>query len=183
MGLLGTGITLLDKNASSVFVQQDGSFTLPNGLANGSTYAVTVSVQPESPSQTCTASNGAGTIQSAPVNRILHLHRRQDRFKVFDDAVAHPTLPLPYQGDWIEWGAGGMNLYSFENQGSGFTMWGYAVTPSGTTLSNATTQCLSANPLFPLPWSTNSEWQVRLCTETPAWSGTRQREQSSESSR
>lgn len=69
-GLLGNGVTLVDTNASSVFLQQDGSFTLPNALANGTSYSVRVSIQPAQPSQTCTVVNGAGTIQGAPVTNI-----------------------------------------------------------------------------------------------------------------
>lgn len=74
--------------------------------------------------------------------------------QVFDNAVARPAPSIPFQGDWIEWGVGGTNLYSFENQSTGFAMRGYATTPTGATLTNATTECLSANPQFPFPFYT-----------------------------
>ena len=73
--------------------------------------------------------------------------------QVFDDAVARQTS-IPYQGDWADWGAAGTNLYTFENQSSGFTMRQYAVGLNDATLSNATPQSLSSRASFPFPFST-----------------------------
>jgi hypothetical protein len=63
---LGPGSTLvaLDNGADALTVG-DGSFTFPTPLPNGSTYTVTISMQPAN--QTCIVMNGTGTIDNAAV--------------------------------------------------------------------------------------------------------------------
>ncbi len=61
VGLLGTGLTLQDNGGDNLSVAVSGSFTFKTALTIGSTYAVTVSVNPTSPAQTCTVTNGMGT--------------------------------------------------------------------------------------------------------------------------
>jgi hypothetical protein len=57
----GTGLQLQDNGTESLLVNTDGSFTFPTALPSGSTYSVTVSVQPSSPAQICGVTNGTGT--------------------------------------------------------------------------------------------------------------------------
>ncbi|MEO5559615.1 MAG: hypothetical protein ABIO49_07355, partial [Dokdonella sp.] len=68
-GLAGTGFTLV-LGAQTLPVGANGSFTFATALASGASYAVTVGTQPSSPTQTCTVSNGSGTIASANVTNV-----------------------------------------------------------------------------------------------------------------
>lgn len=68
-GLLSGGSVELQINGvEAVTVSADGAFTFPTALAAGATYAVLVLTQP--PSQTCTVTNGAGTIAAANVSDV-----------------------------------------------------------------------------------------------------------------
>ena len=61
-GLVGSGLVLLDNGKDNLPITKNGSFTFSTPLANGENYAVTVSSQPGSPSQTCTVANGSGVV-------------------------------------------------------------------------------------------------------------------------
>jgi hypothetical protein len=58
-GLSGA-VTLLDNGGDTLPLSTNGSFTFPSPVAEGSTYNVTVQTQPAL--QTCTVTNGAGTM-------------------------------------------------------------------------------------------------------------------------
>ena len=51
-------------------ISANGSFTFLTSLFNGADYAVTVQTQPTNPSQTCTVSNGSGTLAGANVTNV-----------------------------------------------------------------------------------------------------------------
>ena len=51
-------------------VAADGPFTFVTPVADGGTYAVTVGAQPDNPVQTCTVTNGAGTVAGADVDDV-----------------------------------------------------------------------------------------------------------------
>ncbi len=68
-GLSGTGLTL-SLGAQTLPLSANGSFTFPTALASGASYLVTVGTQPSSPTQTCTVSNGNGTVGSANVSNV-----------------------------------------------------------------------------------------------------------------
>jgi len=61
VGLLGTGLTLQDNGGDNLTVPVAGPFTFKTALTIGSAYLIKVSVQPTSPAQTCTVTNGSGT--------------------------------------------------------------------------------------------------------------------------
>ena len=61
-GLAGSGLVLQDNGGNNLAVSASGSFTFSTALASGSTYSVTVSTQPSSPTQTCVVSSGTGTV-------------------------------------------------------------------------------------------------------------------------
>jgi hypothetical protein len=63
INLVGTGggLKLQDNGGDTLLVNANGSFTFPTALLSGSTYSVTVFVQPSSPAQTCAVTNGSGT--------------------------------------------------------------------------------------------------------------------------
>ncbi|MGP0020214.1 MAG: beta strand repeat-containing protein [Candidatus Sulfotelmatobacter sp.] len=61
-------VTLLDNGANSLTVTANGSFTFTTALASGATYSVTVGTQPTG--ETCTVTNGSGTVGSANVTNV-----------------------------------------------------------------------------------------------------------------
>jgi hypothetical protein len=63
-----TSVTLLDNGTNSLKVTANGSFTFTTKLASGATYSVTVGTQPTG--ETCTVTNGSGTVGSANVTNV-----------------------------------------------------------------------------------------------------------------
>lgn len=68
VGLAGGEGVELTSNGSTLTVSADGPFTFEPALAKGSSYAVTVSYQPEG--QKCTVTGGSGTIRSENVTNV-----------------------------------------------------------------------------------------------------------------
>jgi hypothetical protein len=66
-GLLGSGLVLQDIGGARLSVSAPGAFALPEQLGRGSAYAVTVTVQPSSPTQNCVVTNGSGTVATTNV--------------------------------------------------------------------------------------------------------------------
>jgi len=64
----GKSLQLADSNGDTLVVNANGSFSLPTPRTAASAYAVTVSGQPAG--QTCTVSNGSGTMAGANVTSI-----------------------------------------------------------------------------------------------------------------
>ena len=64
----GLSLTLLNSGGNALLVNANGSFTFSTALASGAAYAVTVGTQPAG--QTCTVTNGAGTVASANVTNV-----------------------------------------------------------------------------------------------------------------
>ncbi len=69
-GLAGTGLTLQNNGADDILITTDGSFAFNTALADLSDYAVTVSTQPNTPTQSCTVSNDSGQINGANVTNV-----------------------------------------------------------------------------------------------------------------
>jgi hypothetical protein len=67
-GLNGTGLVLQNTGSGDLGVTANGTVTFAAKLPAGASYAVTVSTQPIHPAQTCTVSNGAGTVAAADVS-------------------------------------------------------------------------------------------------------------------
>ncbi|MCB1192610.1 MAG: DUF1554 domain-containing protein [Leptospiraceae bacterium] len=65
----GTDLTISDGTNSQNITSGTTSFSFPV-LASGTAYTVTVTTQPTSPSQTCSVTNGAGTIAAANVTNV-----------------------------------------------------------------------------------------------------------------
>jgi hypothetical protein len=61
-GLASGGAVTLSNGSVSLAIASNGVFAFPGILSNGTTYSVTVSVQPTG--QTCTVSNGTGSVVS-----------------------------------------------------------------------------------------------------------------------
>ncbi len=66
-GLTGSGLVLQLNAGDELPVSSDGTVTFPTALPASTAFAVTVKTQPSSPTQLCTVTNGAGTIQNANV--------------------------------------------------------------------------------------------------------------------
>lgn len=69
-GLTGTGLTLQNNAGDDLNISANGSFIFTTGIADGNDYAVTVSTQPGSPTQTCSVSNGSGTVSGSDVTNV-----------------------------------------------------------------------------------------------------------------
>ena len=63
-----TSVTLLDNGTNSLTVTANGAFTFTTALASGTTYSVTVGTEPTG--ETCTVTNGSGTVGSANVTNV-----------------------------------------------------------------------------------------------------------------
>ena len=70
LGLAGTGLVLQNNGGGDLPIGADGAFTFSTAVNDGSGFAVTVLTQPSAPSQTCSVSNGVGTVNGADVTDI-----------------------------------------------------------------------------------------------------------------
>ena len=91
-GLTGAGLALQNNAADTLPVAADGPFTFVTELADGAAYAVTVSTQPTG--QTCSVTDGSGTIATADVTNVA--------VTCVDDVVppATPAAPIPAASQW-----------------------------------------------------------------------------------
>jgi 6-phosphogluconolactonase (cycloisomerase 2 family) len=69
-GLTGSGLTLSYNGGAAIAISRNGAFTSATGVTTGTAYSVTIVGQPTSPAQTCTLSNGSGTVASANVTSV-----------------------------------------------------------------------------------------------------------------
>lgn len=70
-GLAAGAELILENNGEPLVIASDGAFTFPSGLAHMETFTVTVSAQPDTPSQTCTVSGGEGEIDADDATELL----------------------------------------------------------------------------------------------------------------
>ena len=68
-GLTGSGLVLQNNLGNNRAISANGAFTFSAAIASGSNYSVTVSTQPSG--QTCSVTNGGGTVTSAPITNVL----------------------------------------------------------------------------------------------------------------
>jgi hypothetical protein len=69
-GLSGSGLVLQLNMGSSLTITADGNATFAAAVASGTSYNVIVKTQPTLPLQTCTVTNGSGTIGTANVTSV-----------------------------------------------------------------------------------------------------------------
>ena len=70
-GLTGTGLVLQNNAGNDLTVAVNGAVTFSTTLASGSAYSITIKTQPAAtPAQTCSISNGSGTVASAAVTNV-----------------------------------------------------------------------------------------------------------------
>jgi 6-phosphogluconolactonase len=70
-GMVGSGMVLQNNGGDDQSISANGSFSFATPLTSGTAYAITVKTQPTKPSQTCSVSNGSGTINGAPVGNVV----------------------------------------------------------------------------------------------------------------
>lgn len=69
-GLAGSGLVLRNNGGDNLAVSGNGTVSFATALTSGGAYAVTVGTQPSTPTQTCTVTNGNGTIGTANVTTV-----------------------------------------------------------------------------------------------------------------
>ncbi|MDO8990766.1 MAG: beta-propeller fold lactonase family protein [Sideroxyarcus sp.] len=70
-GLAGTGLVLQDNSGDDLAISANGAFTFAASVASGANYNVTVKTQPTLLSQTCTVTNGSGTVTGANIGGVV----------------------------------------------------------------------------------------------------------------
>ena len=66
----GDTVVLQNNLGDDLTLGADGAFTFNTKVAYGDPYVVTVKTQPTAPSETCTVSNGSGTMPASDVNSV-----------------------------------------------------------------------------------------------------------------
>ena len=69
-GLNGNGLVLRNNGGDDLSISGNGSFTFATALTDLSSYSVTVQTQPTNLSQTCTVTNGSGSLSGANVTNV-----------------------------------------------------------------------------------------------------------------
>ena len=69
-GLTGSGLILQNNAADNLTIAADGPFSFSTKLSGGASYSVTVLTQPSSPTQTCSVSNGSGSVSRSNITDI-----------------------------------------------------------------------------------------------------------------
>lgn len=80
-GLSGA-VVLQNNGRDDLTLNADGEFTFPATLADAATYEATVKTNPTSPNQTCTVSNGSGTIAGANITNVSVVCSAADTYTV-----------------------------------------------------------------------------------------------------
>jgi hypothetical protein len=78
-GLAGTGLVLRDNAGDDLPVGGNGAFTFATSLASGTSYSVTIPIQPNAPRQTCVVMGGSGTVVNGNVTSVS-VNCTTDRF-------------------------------------------------------------------------------------------------------
>jgi hypothetical protein len=79
-GLAGTGLVLANNGGDPLAVPSDGGYAFSTKVARGGAYRVTVQTQPVAPPQSCTTTDGAGTVTGSEVT--VHVVCVTDAFSV-----------------------------------------------------------------------------------------------------
>jgi len=66
----GTGLVLQNNEGDNLDIESNGTFNFSTGVIDGGSYSVSVYANPTSLSQTCTVTNGSGSISSANVTNV-----------------------------------------------------------------------------------------------------------------
>jgi alpha-tubulin suppressor-like RCC1 family protein len=69
-GLAGSGLVLQNNSGNNLATSTNGSFVFTTSIISGSGYSVSILTQPTTPSQTCSVTNGTGTVGNANVMNV-----------------------------------------------------------------------------------------------------------------
>ncbi len=69
-GLTGSGLVLGVTGQTPIFIATSGAFSFPGQVLDGAQFAVSVEVQPSSPAQVCTVTNGTGAASAASATAV-----------------------------------------------------------------------------------------------------------------
>jgi 6-phosphogluconolactonase (cycloisomerase 2 family)/ribosomal protein S11 len=119
-GLSGTGLIIQDNGGNNLPVS-GSSFTFGTPVASGANYAVTVLTPPSTPTQTCTVTNGSGTVVAANITNVI---------------IACTTNSYTIGGSVT--GLSGSGLVLKDNGGNNLSVTGSSFTFSTPIASNAT---------------------------------------------
>ena len=133
-GLTGT-VTLLNNGTNSTPISTDGSFTFSTAIAEGSTYNVTVQTQPTE--QTCTVTNGSGTISSANVTNVTVTCVTNNTTLSVDATGIIPVYS----------GSGTPGTITVTNTGMTYTAYNVSASLPWTGVTQDNTNCASIAPL------------------------------------
>ena len=67
--LTGTGLEVANSAGENLNINSDGDYSFAQGLADGTSYTITVRQQPVNPDQICTVNNGSGRISGTNVSK------------------------------------------------------------------------------------------------------------------
>jgi hypothetical protein len=70
-GLVGGGLTLSNNGGDDLEVDANGAFTFTTAIGAGDAYTVTINIQPNSPVQACTVTNGNGSVTGANITTVV----------------------------------------------------------------------------------------------------------------
>lgn len=132
-GLAGSGLLLRTSGFDQREIAANGPFAFVVPVADGTAYSVSVVTQPNNPLQTCTVTNGSGTITGANVTNILVNCVTQQAAagldesfgthgKVFDAVGFNPALALQPDGKLLV--VRGLTLSRYNTNGSNDTTFG-----------------------------------------------------------
>ncbi len=136
LGLTGSGLVLQNNGANNLAISTNGNFSFSTALTGGSTYSVTVATPPSG--QTCTLTNGSGTINGANITDVQVT------------CTTAPTLSLSANPTSVTSGDAAMLSWS-STGATGCTAsggWSGAITPVAS--GSRSTGALTANTSFTL---------------------------------
>lgn len=173
----GESVVLQNNGGDNLTVSADGSFTFPTSLTNGDAYAVTVLTQPGPLTETCTVTNGSGTIAASDVTNVA-VACAVETFAVGGSVTGLPpgvTVTLLNRGTDAQ-SVTGNSTFAFTAQADG-TLYAVTVgsqpsgyictvtngsgTLSGANVSNVTVACAVVTP-EPKAIPTLSVWMLTL---------------------
>jgi hypothetical protein len=70
-GLMGSGLVLQNNRGDDLAVNSNGAFSFRTALASGARYDVRVRTQPSNPAQSCSVTNGQGTVDTTEVSNVV----------------------------------------------------------------------------------------------------------------
>jgi len=115
----GGSVTLRNNGGDDLVLGADGAFTFTTAITDGGSYAVTVFAQPSSPAQTCSVSNGSGSIAGANVSSVLVSCLYTPSISVTGYNVTYDGLPHTATGTAT--GLGGVALETLDLSGTTHT--------------------------------------------------------------